>query len=284
MQLTTEKQIEFEFESLPSDLGKVTGESASGDFARPKKRTVNQQVVLSERDLEVIQFILEMKFASFDNLHLRFFANAISARNEGGFHYAKKRLLRLERAKFIKATYSFSHSAKYYIATYKSYYALKQIKPDWSAVKPRKGFDQRTFEHDLDVCSARLLIEEKGLGSSWCSEKKLKSSPEFTSGLSSLYIPDAIYVDHGQRKVAFEIEIATKAKSRYVDKIKRYVNLMRLVDPTKRIFERCHYVCQKDSVAIFLRSQTKIYGELFVVQTYQEFFSQHDLTKKIVGG
>jgi hypothetical protein len=148
------------------------------------------------------------------------------------------------------------------------------FKPELFVTKPSGGFDQRTFHHDRGVLKARLFLESLGLVNSWLSDRKLKSSTELTGGLSTHYIPDAIYVGPCRARVAFELEIAVKAKSRYQDKVKKYVQLMRAPNPSQKIFDRVQFVCAKDTVAKFLIKETRIYGELFQVLSVEEFFSQ----------
>ncbi len=87
------------------------------------------------------------------------------------------------------------------------------------------------------------------------------------------YIPDAIYVDPAGVRVAFELEIAVKAKSRYQEKIKKYVQLMRSSNPQQKVFDRVQFVCAKDAVAKFLIKETRIYGDLFQILTVDEFES-----------
>ena len=140
--------------------------------------------------------------------------------------------------------------------------------------KPSGGFDQRTFLHDRGVLRARLHLESLRLVNLWLSDRKLKSSTELAGGLSVQYIPDAIYVNTAGVRVAFELEIAVKAKSRYQDKIKKYVQLMRSANMQHKVFDRVQFVCAKETVAKFLIKETRIYGELFEVVTIDEFFSK----------
>lgn len=138
--------------------------------------------------------------------------------------------------------------------------------------KPSGGFDQRTFLHDRGVLRARLHLESLRLVNLWLSDRKLKSSTGLAGGLQVQYIPDAIYVTPAGVRVAFELEIAVKAKNRYQDKIKKYVQLMRSTNMQHKVFDRVQFVCAKDTVAKFLIKETRIYGELFEVVTADDFF------------
>jgi hypothetical protein len=234
---------------------------------KPKKR-----IELTNRDFEIIEFILDMKFASVEEVFIKFFSITRENENAKSLAWAKKRLYQLEHAKFLNAVYNYSNSVRYYTATYKGYYALVNFKPELMLAKPTGGFDQRTFEHDKTVLKARILLEKEKKVTSWLSDRRLKATPDFMPNLALGYFPDAIYLDASGRKVALEVEIAVKAKSRYLDKIKRYLSVMRNLDPNSAGFEKCLYVCSKKSVANNIKYQTGIYGDLFEVQTFDEFF------------
>lgn len=247
----------------------------SGIFPEvPVKRTLEAKVVLTERDFEILEFIMDMKFAGVEEVFERFFKITMSKESAKSTEWARKRLCQLEKANFLKSVRSFSESTRYYVTTFKAYYALTQFNPEKFVSKPSGGFDQRTFLHDRGVLRARLYLESLRLVNSWLSDRKLKSSTELVGGLSVQYIPDAIYVTPTGVRVAFELEIAVKAKSRYQDKIKKYVQLMRSTNVQHKVFDRIQFVCAKETVAKFLVKETRIYGELFEVVTIENFFSQ----------
>lgn len=239
----------------------------------PEKRNIVRNVSLTERDFEILEFIMDMKFSGIYEVFEKFFR--ITQLNEiaKSTDWAKKRLFQLEKAKFLKSVKSFSEATRYYTTTFKAYYAIANFKPEVTVTKPNGGFDQRTFNHDRMVLRSRLLMESQGLVTSWLSDRKLRSSSELSGGLTSLYIPDAIYKLPSGEKVAFELEIAVKGKSRYQDKIKKYVHLMRARDVQHKIFDRVHYVCAKVSVAEHLEKETRIYGDLFKIERLDTFFA-----------
>jgi hypothetical protein len=71
-------------------------------------------------------------------------------------------------------------------------------------------------------------------------------------------------------QVAFELEIATKGKSKYQEKIKRFVQVMRSLGEGSRIFSSVHYVCKKKTVYEYLKKETVIYGDLFKVELLED--------------
>lgn len=239
-----------------------------------EKRTSAKNIVLTGRDFEILEFIMDMKFAGIDEVFEKFFKITMSNESAKSSEWARKRLCQLEKANFLKSVRSFSESTRYYVTTFKAYYALTQFNPEKFVSKPGGGFDQRTFLHDRGVLRARLHLESLRLVNLWLSDRKLKSSTELVGGLSVQYIPDAIYVTPAGVRVAFELEIAVKAKSRYQEKIKKYVHLMRSTNMQHKVFDRVQFVCAKETVAKFLIKETRIYGELFEVITIENFFSK----------
>lgn len=239
----------------------------------PEKRNTTKNVVLTDRDFEVLEFIMDMKFAGVDEIFEKFFKVTLSNEKAKSSHWAKKRLMQLEQANFLKSVRPFSEPVRCFTATLKAYYALSQYNPEKFTIKPTGGFDQRTFNHDRCVLHARLFLESSGEIRSWLSDRKLRSSTEFSGGLAVQYIPDAIYIEKSGAKVAFEIEIAVKTKSRYQDKIKKYVHLMRATNSQNKLFDRVQFVCAKETVAKFLARETRIYGELFQILVMSEFYA-----------
>ncbi|WP_347359484.1 hypothetical protein [Bdellovibrio sp.] len=244
-----------------------------------EKRTSAKNIVLTERDFEILEFIMDMKFAGVEEVFEKFFKITLTNESAKSSEWARKRLCQLEKANFLKSMRSFSESTRYYVTTFKAYYALSQFNPEKFVSKPSGGFDQRTFLHDRGVLRARLYLESLRKVNSWISDRKLKSSTELAGGLTVQYIPDAIYVTSASVRVAFELEIAVKAKSRYQDKIKKYVQLMRSTNMQHKVFDRVQFVCAKDTVAKFLLKETRIYGELFEVVTVEDFFFRNDEVK-----
>ena len=227
--------------------------------------SIDRGVTLTPRDFEIFEFILEMKFASREEVYRKFFRttrNECEARSDA---WAKKRLMQLERGGFLRSTYAFSESTRYFVGTLKAYYALSSIVTNRPMAKPTGGFDQRTFIHDKTILQIRLELEESGVATEWTSDRVLRSGHQNNFGLTAAYVPDAIYKVSSGERVAFELEIAQKSRARYQDKIRRYVELMRTRKLDTQMFRRVHFVCLRKAPFEALKSETRIYGELFRV-------------------
>ncbi len=237
------------------------------------KTTKSRSVILSDRDLTILEFLLDMKFASLKDIFERFFAFTLTGEPARSNEWAIRRLQQLEKAKFVKSAHSFSERRRYYIATVKAYRAVSDRKPIDFVSKPLQTIDLKTFLHDKMVLESRIILENQRAATCWISDRKLRSSTELAGGLSKKYIPDGIYTEDNI-KTAIEIEISVKSKVRYQDKIKKYVQHMRAADVKHKTFDRVLFVCAKDKVFEILKSETKIYGSLFEVNHFNDFFKK----------
>lgn len=236
-----------------------------------EKKSNPKTVVLAPRDLEIIEFILDMKFASSDEVFEKFFK--VTRFNETAKNdlWAKKRLFQLEQGNFLRSVRAFSESTRFFTVTRKGYYALSQVYPEKILSKPMGAFDQRTFIHDRTVLKCRMWIESNLPSANWISERRLKSSTELACGLSSLDIPDGVFDHPALGRVAFELEIAHKNQARYTKKIKRYVHLLRSTEVSGRKFDCIIFVCLKEPVRIRLEKEARLYGSMFKVLSLQDF-------------
>ena len=85
-------------------------------------------------------------------------------------------------------------------------------------------------------------------------------------------VPDGIYKDEIGERIALEIEVSQKSKADYQLKIKKYVAMMRSKDTKIKVFDRVVYVVAKPNVVEYLIKETKIFGDLFTILTFDQFF------------
>lgn len=247
-------QTAFNLETVPTQLKKL-------NYVEPLK--------LTKRDLEAITFILDMKFASLEEIYAKFFKRLRNVEISKSDWWARDRFSLLVRTKFLSRVHSFYERKSYYQATIKGYLTLARQCPAKLLVRPTEKLDFSPFDHDKLLLALRLKLEESLNITSWISDRQLRCFPELTGGIESLYIPDAVYTNSQNEKIALELEIATKAKDKYREKIKRFVKLLRSQGNNKP-FDRVEYVCAKEAVYKFLEQDTKIYGDLFSVKMLNE--------------
>lgn len=221
--------------------------------------------ILTSRDVDISKFLLEMKFASVEEIHKKFFKVTLLGLESRGFRAAWKRLNILEELGFIKALHHFQFLKRFYIPTSKAYHLVQNKYPDLPLPYPSKNIDIRTFEHDLKVTEFRINIENSKQGFNWISDKLIRCTNEYNLLKQSNLIPDGIYINSQNEKICFEYEKSVKAKARYQLKIKAYVKIMRSIDSNQKLFDKALYVCENLKVFEFLTNETKIYGDLFKI-------------------
>lgn len=247
-------------------FGGVIESGSQRQPVRKPKAILERKVELTERDFGIFEFILDMKFARVSDIFTKFFSKTLAAEDAKSEAWAKKRLFQLEQARFLRSTYSNMDSEKYFTTTLKAYHALSNMYPERTLTKPIKGFDQRTLTHDRLVIDWRLDCERKLGAVDWISDRRLKSHVAHAFGLSSTNVPDGIYRLPSGEIVAFELEIAQKARVRYRDKIEQYVRLIRERREDPQMFKRVCFLCLKSTVAKILKDEANMYGDLIVVE------------------
>lgn len=236
-----------------------------------KKVKKKNSVALSERDIKILEFILEMKFANLENIFERFFKITLSGEPAKSKEWAIRRLQQLSKAGYLNPKYSFSKRKKYYLATPEAYRAVSRALPEKDALRPSTVIDHRTFEHDCHILQARIQLENQNAAASWISDKRLRTNAALSGGLTAHNVPDAIYVDNKGKRIAFEFELTHKSKDDYRNKIHRYVSILRSTNLSSRPFDKVIYVCAKNAAYQFLMAETRVYGELFEIKRFSQF-------------
>lgn len=230
---------------------------------------------LTKRDVEILKFILDMKFVCVPQVHQMFFKNKIGGGESKSHWYARERLRELVKCNFLKVVRYRMDGKNYYLGTRKCYEYLNENYADVNVAMPVSDIDIRTFEHDAKVCNARIFLETTSVVHGWKSERFLKKKAFYENGkLARVIAPDGIYTDDSGRQVAFEYEISKKSEGRYREKIEKYVRIMRSGDSKNAIhFSHCRFVCENEGVYGALVALTKIYGGLFSVERSEAFFA-----------
>jgi|GEM_PF-712651 len=261
---------------IPNDVNVPTQHSAlvqnirELDLERTANRKVNEKpinVQLTERDFKIIEFILEMKFASRNEVFQKFFSVTSQGPAKSNL-YALERLALLEKAGFLKGVRSFSEITRYFVVTKKGYEAL-QSKVNFEKIpKPSPNIFERVFVHDKLVLLSRMEFEKAHPEGRWISDRKLRSGMAEMFSLPSVYIPDAIYELPTGEKVAFEFENALKGKSEYREKISYFAKLMDLKQNDPNMFSRVRYRCVREDVFRILMAETARYPGRFTVELW----------------
>jgi hypothetical protein len=230
------------------------------------KRRSRVRIELVERDLRVLEFILDMKFAGCAEVFEKFFSRVHDGEVEATSHeWTRKRLRQLTQGGFLRAGVSHHGGASVYFATFKAFYALSSVYPERVFPKPTGGLDLRAFVHDRELLAVRMEYERTAPGVAWISDRRLKQGFASGFGLSGVHVPDAILELPSVGLVALELEIAMKSRERYRDKVSRYVRLIRESRTKPKGVRKVIYRCLREPVFQALRKECRVYGDMFEV-------------------
>lgn len=225
-----------------------------------EKVTKSESYRMTSRDMDILEFILEMKFSTIEDIHSKFFRLTKTGDKSSCLRWARERVANLVKSDFLKAIKDVCHRTLY-IVTSKGYLYLRNSRIENIYSRAIQQVDGRTYDHDQKVIQIRLALEECSVVDKWISERQLSEIEEYRSFLPTEFRPDAIYFANG-RKVAFELEIARKSKERYQQKIKRYIQLM-IEKGHQPIFDQVHFVCEKETVMNLIKDQTELFQPYF---------------------
>jgi len=234
------------------------------------ERNFEYPLEITSRDIKVIKFIVEMKFASLEMVFEKFFRKTRTEEEAASKAWAKKRLFQLQSSGFLVGVYAFSERTKFFSAGKKAYQVLRQILDPAANLKPSSGFDQKTFVHDRLLGELRVALEASGEVSDWLSDRLLRSNLQLTGGLTGRWVPDAIIVRNTGEKKALELEIAQKSLARYRQKISKYLSILRATSK-ERPFSKVLYLCEKENVVKILKTETRLYPDLFLVEPLSKY-------------
>jgi hypothetical protein len=227
----------------------------------PKSLPVTKGFRFTDRDLDILEFILEMKFSTLEDIHSKFFKVTKDGSISNSMIWARQRISKLIKSEYIQILTDVC-ARPLYVLTQKGFLFLKNSRLSKTFCRPLLDVDARFFDHDQRVAQARIALEKSGVVKHWISERQLIEFEEFKKYLSAEFRPDGIYETIDGKKVAFELEIARKSKDRYQQKVKRYISLMTECghDP---IFSQVHFVCEKENIRKLIQDYTELFQPCF---------------------
>lgn len=225
---------------------------------------------LTTRETELLEFVLDQKFASSDALYFRFY----QGKDSKSARYALERLQLLSKHGFLRPQRVYTESKTYYLASPMACDLLQSLRPVRVISAPSENIDLRTFEHDKRVMLCRVHREKKGEVREWLSERRLKNEWTAANGyrLSREYMPDAIYTNRAGGRVAFELELSPKTRERHAKKVSRFLEVMR---DKNGAFSRTLFVACSEPVYQMLLSLTRPYSDQFRIMRYEEIVTSN---------
>jgi hypothetical protein len=194
---------------------------------------------LTDRDIDLLEFINDMRFVNLTAVHLRFFSQTRDAVKSKSSWWARERLSLLQRNQLINPCRVYTEGQSYYLVTALGVSILNSKRPIRVHAQAIERIDIRSFEHDKMILMSRIALELGGRADNWESERYLKAHSSFEGSKRSLsreFQPDAIYTNRHGEQVAFELELSFKSKERYRRKIQTFSRLEYERNP---VFRRC---------------------------------------------
>lgn len=241
-----------------------------------RKRKLNELkgFRLTDREKEILKFILEMKFASIDELYFHFFQINRDGTESVSQLYTKERISILKKAGFLDAKRITTENKYYYVGTKLAYDYLKNVTTLDEICEPLNALQAQNFIHDLYVLHSRIILSRSLKIQKWTSEKALIDSDEFKNVFTREFRPDGLYRDSNNQGVAFELENTLKSKERTIKKIRRYVELLRN-ESDVRNFDKVHYVCTKPAIFKSIKEHTEAYESFFRIDCFLDLSSPY---------
>lgn len=175
------------------------------------EKTKTKNIILQDRDHEVLRYILEQKFLSRDQI-IRWLYKSKDA---------NKRLWEIGLAGYIKKGPIALNSKDHFLITTLGMRALAER--GVNGIRPASSIDIRCYFHDRTVTDIRILFEDIGLAKDWKSERVLKAE------IGSLKkVPDGVFLSPAGKRIAFELELVPKENSRYKKILAGYQNVDRV--------------------------------------------------------
>ena len=221
---------------------------------------------IQARDYEIMRFILEQKFCSLEAIYFRFFdvRKTPSEALPKNLWTTRQRLSKLRALALIKTEKVPSSGKAQFLLTPFGWKILTTYIQETILIRPAKSIDFSLYEHDLRITMIRALTESKGKCRGWYSEKWLKASSILIDHQHKYHFskdlrPDAFFINSKNEKIALELEVARKARSRIEEKIHLYDDLLEeghhgreMAEGRFKVLDKVWFVATKPVVARFL--------------------------------
>jgi hypothetical protein len=211
------------------------------------------EVVLTRRDLEILQFTFEQRAVSFKQLSKRFFSNV-------SFQTAHARLEKLTTTKFLVKSYSLWRNTRtvVYGITEKG---IKSFAENYHFQIAKYNYKSDSVNHDLGLVLVRERLERTTMVKQYLSESMLQNCSDLSEEEEFLEFSNAnsdaaldIDTTRHQFQMAVEYEISSKQAARYITKLTDYYFC--------RNIDLVLYICGNASIEKLIRkADAEVRGE-----------------------
>lgn len=198
------------------------------------RRTAGPGFRLTERDLDLLQFLQEQQFASLGMLYYRFFDRRSRANDPvpDQLWVTRQRLATLRRAGLVSTQRVFTEGKALYLLSLAGYAILRQRRELALDAPPPATVDFRYYEHDRRVGLCRIALERAGKSFKWYPDRFLRRQRGYPYGERGFVkfppglIPDGVFISGKNERISFELELTPKKRERYQEKREGYRRLM----------------------------------------------------------
>ena len=180
------------------------------------------RMIFQDRDLQMLKFIGEMKFAGIRALKLLFFSNSSCASR------CRIRISLLSRWNCISSVASAHSKEKYYYLKRQGRRLLDEHGLLYEEFRETKTFCLNVLKHTTLISDIRSQMESQGKIKFWVSEKELRESYMSQLASEEVYIPDGFFMDSQGKSFIFELELTQKSKKRIENRIDNMIETMSL--------------------------------------------------------
>ncbi len=227
------------------------------------------EIKLTDRDVEVVKYVYDMKFCTGGDVHKMFFEGE-KGRSP---RYALVRLKKLVDAGYLKVFKNKLYRSGFYFISDGGLNLIRDRFRDH--LFPKKApakIDTRFFEHDRYVALCRTYLEREGLAKNWISERiithdVITKNGEYRSkymlqNLQKSQIPDGLFETRKGEICAFELEFTLKSGRELRQKLLALHNESKL---DKGLFKRVLIVAGGAKIESATRSISKELGANFKI-------------------
>lgn len=233
-----------------NEVGMLTGTEEMTGKKRYYPRAY-KRLFVQERDLEIMNYCLEQRFLTLEQVARRFFKPKEGAKYP--LHTAYRRMLTLQKFGMVNLV-PYEPGGRRGVQT--TDVGVQELQNQGIEPLTVCGINYATAEHDRRVTDVRIVFENLRLLSSWTSDRRLKREL-----VRVKRVPDAILGLKKGYRVALEVEIAWKGKERYEGIFSNYRE--RRFGEVKILFYICNTIQQLKNLAELTETDSWIYYALY---------------------
>ena len=176
----------------------------------------------------------------------------------------RQRVALLRKLGFLESVRVYVEPQALYCLTLEGYQLLKNRREILHEVSPLKTIDFRYFEHDRRISMCRVALQRSGRAKEWYPDRFIRKSRGFPYRdgfykLPSSILPDVIFISSKGDRIALEVELTPKKKSRYEEKRRGYESLFLDQDGEERLLRGVLFVTTSERIG---KDLSEVFGRV----------------------